>query len=123
MILADSSVWIAHLRSPVAELASTIQTGELLLHPFVIGELACGNLGGRREMLHFLAKMPSAPVATHSEALGFLESHSLMGKGIGFVDLHLLASTSLAETALLWTRDKRLGKAASELGLAYEAKR
>jgi len=121
VILADSSVWIDHLRSPVADLVNALQAGELLLHPFVIGELACGSLADRRDILRFLAKMPSAPIARHEEALAFIEDHALMGKGIGFIDLHLLASTSLAETALIWTRDKRLAKVAAELDLAYEA--
>ncbi|MEO6324891.1 MAG: VapC toxin family PIN domain ribonuclease, partial [Thermoanaerobaculia bacterium] len=97
--------------------------GQVLVHPFVIGELACGNLAGRREMLRFLGEMPSAPVASHDEALAFLESQALMGKGIGLVDLHLLASTSLADPALLWTRDKSLARVAGKLGLAYEASR
>ena len=93
--------------------------GRVLVHPFVIGELACGNLKNRREVLDLLARLPAAPVATHAEALDFLERRSLMGRGIGLVDVHLLASAALASPARLWTRDRRLATVAAELDLAH----
>lgn len=121
MILVDTSVWVQHLRSNDANLADLLEAGHVLTHPLVIGELACGNLKGRRGFLALLGELPSAPTATHPEALAFLETHVLMGRGIGFVDVHLLASTALATTARFWTRDKRLARIAGELGLAHES--
>lgn len=90
-----------------------------MIHPFVIGELACGQWHNRDRVLGALADLPVAPVATHDEALVFLARHALAGRGIGWVDVHLLASTALAGGAKLWTRDKRLAGAATNLGLAY----
>ena len=119
MILVDTSVWVEHLRSGNARLAEELETGRVLVHPFVIGELACGTLGNRRQVLDLLARLPSAPIATHAEALGFLERRSLMGRGIGFIDVHLLASVALAGQGQLWTRDRRLAVIANELHLAY----
>lgn len=120
MILVDTSVWVEHLRSGNATLAGELGAGRVLAHPFVIGELACGTLKNRREVLDLLGRLPSVPTATHTEALGFLERRSLMGRGIGFVDVHLLASAALAAPARLWTRDRRLRAVATELNLAYE---
>ncbi len=122
MILVDTSVWVDHFRSGSAALAAALDVGEVLAHPMVIGELACGNLGRRREVLALLRELPSAPVATHLEALSFIESHTLMGRGIGFLDVHLLASTALAESTRLWTRDGRLAAVAAELGIAHQSK-
>ena len=85
MILVDTSVWVEHLRSGNATLAEELGAGRLLAHPFVIGELACGNLKNRRQMLDLLGRLPSVPTATHAEALGFLERRALMGRGIGFM--------------------------------------
>ena len=120
MILVDTSVWVEHLRSGSATLADALGAGRVLAHPFVIGELACGNLQNRREVLDLLGRLPSVPVATHVEALGFLDRRALMGRGIGFIDVHLLASAALAAPTRLWTRDRRLAAVASELNLAYE---
>ena len=119
MILVDTSVWVEHLRSGNATLADELQAGRVLTHPFVIGELACGNLRNRREVLVLLGRLPSVPTATHAEALGFLERRALMGRGIGFIDVHLLASVALAAPAQLWTRDKALSAVATELNLDY----
>jgi predicted nucleic acid-binding protein len=119
VILADTSVWINHLRSPVARLVAKLESDNVLMHPLVIGELACGNLRNRREMLDLLGHLSPAPVATHDEALDFLERRRLMGRGIGIVDVHLLASTALASPALLWTHDRRLAGVAAELDLAW----
>jgi predicted nucleic acid-binding protein len=117
-ILADTSVWVDHLRSGNAALEAALENGDVITHPFVIGELACGNLRDRRELLGLLEALPSAPVATSAEALGFIERHRLMGRGIGYVDVHLLASTLLAADARLWTLDRRLAAIASALKLA-----
>lgn len=120
MILVDSSVWVAHLRTNESALVELLNTGRVLSHPFVIGELACGNLKNRKAVLSLLQNLPAAPVATDEEALFFIENHGLMGRGIGYVDTHLLASVSLAGTGLLWTRDKRLNAVAGSMRLAFE---
>ncbi len=118
MILVDTSVWVDHLRRRDATLAEALEAGEVLTHPFVIGELACGHLQRRGELLALLAALPAAPVATQVEALAYIERHALAGRGIGFLDVHLLAATSLAGDAKLWTRDKRLAAVAASLNLA-----
>src|SRR5690625_2104641 len=105
-----------HLRQSEADLVTALQTDLVWCHPFIIGELACGNLRQRSRVLQALQAMPSASVATHDEAMVFLERRQLAGRGIGWVDLHLLASTALTD-ARLWTRDKRLAAAAMDLGL------
>ena len=120
MILVDTSVWIDHLRTGDIQLADLLQNGQVLTHPFVIGELACGNLRHREELLKLLGDLPKAPVASNEEVYQFIETNRLMGRGIGFVDVHLLASVRLADKALIWTRDKRLQKAARQLKLAAE---
>ena len=91
----------------------------MLAHPFVLGELGCGNLKNRGEVLQLLGELPVAPMATDPEALDFIERRALMSRGIGYVDVHLLASVALAGTAQLWTRDKRLAAVAADLELAY----
>jgi predicted nucleic acid-binding protein len=120
VILVDTSVWVEHLRSGNAALAGELEAERVLAHPFVIGELACGTLRNRREVLDLLGRLPSAPMATHGEALDFLERRALMGRGVGFVDVHLLASVALAAPARLWTRDRRLAAIAIDLGLASQ---
>ena len=123
MILVDSSVWIDHLRRRDAELVALLEAGVVMCHPFVVGELACGHLPDRKNFLAELANLPSAPVATHDEALAFLDCHALTGRGIGWVDAHLLASAYLAGHAPLLTRDKRLRAIAGELGIAVQRER
>lgn len=118
MILVDTSVWIDHLRQGDAELADALQQGRVAIHPFVVGELACGNLRARAEVLGLLQARPSLPVATSKEVLFFIDAHALMGRGIGYVDVHLLAAARLAG-AQFWTRDKRLRAAAADLRLAH----
>jgi hypothetical protein len=120
MILADTSVWIDHLRSGDEKLASLLHDSLVLIHPFVVGELACGNLRDRESVLGLLQALPRATVATDTEVLFFIERHALMGRRIGYIDAHLLASASLSRTARLWTRDARLGKVAAEMGQGYE---
>ena len=118
MILVDTSVWIDHLRRGEAELVTALGREQALLHPFVIGELACGNLKNREEVLSLLQELPKATVATDTEVLSFIERRGLMGRGIGYLDVHLLASAALTE-AQLWTKDRRLAAAAGELNLIF----
>lgn len=117
MILVDTSVWIDHLRVGKDRLVALLNAGRVLAHPFVIGELACGNLHNRAEVLKLLKHLPQAPVASHEEVLFFIENNELMGRGIGFIDAHLLAATALADTSRIWTRDKRLERVAADLNL------
>lgn len=119
MVLVDTSVWIDHLRQSEPDLVSLLNTARVCVHPFVIGELACGNLKNRHTLLDALANLPAATTATHAETLGFLERHQLVGEGIGWVDLHLLASTAVEAGTRLWTRDKRLARLAQTLNLDW----
>jgi predicted nucleic acid-binding protein len=118
VILVDTSVWIDHLRAGVPALVEALEQGQVLVHPFVRGELACGNLRNRSEVLELLGNLPSVPTATEAEAMEFIERRSIMGRGIGYIDVHLLASAALAGAARLWTRDRRLARVAAELNLA-----
>ena len=120
MILVDTSIWIDHLRSGEEPLIDLLNSSQILAHPFVIGELACGNLRKRDEVLRLLNDLPQALVASHEEVLHFIERNKLMGQGVGYIDAHLLASTALTHTALIWTRDKRLQKIARKLKLASD---
>ena len=120
MILVDTSVWVDHLRSGDAQLADLLEHGKVVMHPFVVGEIACGSLSHRASILELLRELPAAAVAENEEALGFIERHALHGKGIGYVDVHLLAAVALTRGARLWTRDKRLQAVADELGCAYQ---
>jgi hypothetical protein len=119
MILVDTSLWVDHLRLGEPALAAALESGFVFCHPFVIGELACGNLHGRRTVLDLLTRLPATRVANQDEVLAFIERHSLMGRGIGLIDVHLLASVMLEPPARLWTRDRRLEAVASELGVAH----
>ena len=118
MILVDTSVWIRHLRSEDRKLTTLLNRGQVLIHPMVVGELACGNLRNRKELLSLLGRLPRALAATDDEVLFFIERHQLMRRGIGYVDAHLLASTAMTQSARLWTHDLRLAQVASELNLA-----
>ncbi len=118
MIVVDTSVWVDHFRLTDQTLAHLLTNGEVLTHAFVIGELALGNMRQRETILGSLRDLPKAPVAADAEVLVFIEECSLAGMGIGYVDVHLLASTRLAAGATLWTRDKYLLRAAEQLGLA-----
>jgi hypothetical protein len=119
MILADTSVWVEHLRRGSDRLAALLQDEQVLVHPFVVGELACGNLKNRTEVLGLLAALPQAHVASHQEVLHLLETHGLHGRGLGWIDMHLLAATLLSGSTL-WTFDAPLARAASALKVSAE---
>jgi predicted nucleic acid-binding protein len=119
MILVDTSVWIDHLRGADAQLAALLTRGAVATHPMVIGELACGNLQNRTELLGLWRNLPSIAPVTDSEAHYFLDRNRLMGKGAGWIDIHLLAAVALSGDALLWTRDRRLAGLAVQLGLNF----
>jgi predicted nucleic acid-binding protein len=116
VILVDTSVWVDHLRRGDDRLVDLLTQTQVMMHPFVLGELACGNLHNRREILTFLGDLPRTPMAENSEVLFFIEKRNLMGRGIGYVDAHLVAAASLARVTL-WTRDKALRTLAQELSL------
>jgi predicted nucleic acid-binding protein len=118
LILADSSIWIDHFRSPDPHLAGLVVRRVLCCHPAVIGELACGNLSDRDLKLGFLQALHRSPVLSDGALLRFISTHKLMGRGIGYIDVQLLASSAL-DAGKLWTRDKRLKEAAESLGLSY----
>ncbi len=117
MILVDTSVWVDHLRVADRQLAGLLQEEAVLCHPFVVGELACGALRHRSEILELFRSLPQAPLVEHEEVLAFVEAHALMRSGLGWVDVHLLASARLAGERF-WTRDRRLAQAAGRLGIA-----
>ncbi len=117
MILVDTSIWVDHLRSGLPSLAELLSEGRVLAHPWVIGELACGNLRDRARLIQLLQGLPQAPLATDGEVMLLIERHRLIGRGIGWIDAHLLASTLLA-SARLWSGDRRLTAIATELNAA-----
>jgi len=123
VILADTSVWVDHLRASDKALVVLLEAGMVLAHPFVTGELALGNLRQREFVLQALADLPHADVATDAEVLHFIERHALFGRGIGYIDAHLLAAVQLTAGTELWTNDKRLHGVAVQLGLAITLSR
>lgn len=118
MILVDTSVWVDHLRASDEMLAGLLDAAMVLAHPFVIGELALGNLRQRETVVNALSDLPMANVATDAEVLHFINRNTLFGRGVGYVDCHLLAAARLTAGTELWTRDKRLHGVAVQLGLA-----
>ena len=118
MILVDTSVWINHLRLASAILSELLDDGEVLVHPFVLGELALGNLRRRDAFLSDLRDLPRAAVATDEEVISLIDRQTLFGRGIGYVDAHLLAAARLTAGTKLWTHDRRLQAVAAQLGLA-----
>jgi len=119
VILVDTSVWIDHLHKTVPLLVDALEGGDVATHPFIIGEIACEEIARRREVLDLLSTLPTGILATDQEALHFIEHHRLMGKGIGYIDAHLLASVMLTKGATLWTRDKRLAVIAEKLRIGF----
>jgi predicted nucleic acid-binding protein len=118
MILVDTSVWVRHLREGDLELERLLNNGEVMCHPFIVSELACGNLRNRHEILSLVQRLPLATQAKHEEVLQFIEQKQLMGKGLGYIDVHLSASAVLTEVPM-WTYDRRLNQANEELGIRY----
>jgi len=118
VILVDASVWIDHLRSNDERLTALLDGDEVLGHPFIMGELALGHLRQRDIVLRALRRLPQATVASDQEVLRLIDRQPLFGRGIGYVDAHLLAAVRLTADTRLWTRDRRLQTVAAELGLA-----
>jgi hypothetical protein len=119
LILVDTSVWVDHLRRGDAKLVDLLERSAVVMHPFVVGEIACGNLRDRESILELLQDLPAAVVARADVVLMFIETHVLHGKGIGCVDVHLLASVALTPGTSLWTRDTKLRRMADVLGCAH----
>ncbi|HXY54603.1 MAG TPA: PIN domain-containing protein [Nitrospirota bacterium] len=118
MMLVDTSVWVEHFRTGTIGLESSLIEGQVICHPFIIGELACGNLKNRLQILSLLVTLPSAQLADHEEVMRFIETNRLMNKGLGYVDIHLLASAVMT-SAPIWTLDKKLNKTATSLGIKF----
>lgn len=117
MILADTSIWVDHLRRGDETLARLLEAVQITIHPFIIGEIALGHLRQRQSILESLEALPAVPVAMDDEVRRFIDAEALFGRGIGYVDVHLLASVRLSGDARLWTRDQRLAGVAQDLGL------
>lgn len=120
MILADTSVWISHFRESQPHLQRALADSAVFMHPFVLGEIACGNLRARSQTLHMLARLPSPVSASNDEVLAMLEQHRFFGRGLGWVDAHLLASARLT-SCRLWTLDSPLRDAVIALKIGYSA--
>jgi predicted nucleic acid-binding protein len=120
MVLVDTSVWVAHFRKGELGLKSLLQDGGVVCHPFIVGELACGNLRNRSAILLLLNDLPMATQAEHEEVMQFIEHYRLRGKGLGFIDMHLLSSALLMKVPL-WTLDRQLSEVSSVLGFKYSA--
>lgn len=118
MVIVDTSVWVSHLRKGDAKLERLLDDGDVICHPFIVGELACGNLGNRSEILSLFQALPMATQAEHEEVMQFIESNKLMGKGLGYVDVHLIASAALTGVPI-WTLDKKLDEVSSKLGWGF----
>jgi hypothetical protein len=119
VILADTSIWIDHFRRGDSQLVRFLERGDVLMHPFVIGELVLGK-STNTDIVDDLGDLPKAAVATPDEIIGFITTRKLAGRGIGYVDAHLLAAAALAPETLLWTRDRRLRAVAQSLALAFD---
>ena len=119
MILADTSVWVDHLRNGNNRLAFLLNEGNVFCHPFIIGELACGNFKNRAQILTLLHDLPQSSFVNHEEVFMFIDNKKLMGKGIGYIDVCILASALMTDLHL-WTYDKKLNNIASSLGLSYK---
>ena len=118
MVLVDTSVWVTHLRKNEARLYHLLEEGAVSVHPFIVGELACGNLKNRKTIFQYLSYLPKVKQAQEEEVLGFLEVHELYGRGLAYVDVHLLVSAILSHTPL-WTFDKELQTLARQFKISY----
>jgi len=116
MVLVDTSVWVDHLRKSSQELCAMLENEQVAIHPFVIGELACGNLKNRTAILALLHSLPHVPRIEDDEILFFIDKHSLAGRGLGLIDIHLLAASQMSRHPI-WTKDKRLKAVAEDTGL------
>lgn len=121
MLLVDTSVWVSHLREGNARLMNLLNDGCVVCHPFIVDELACGHLKNRSEILSLLQTLPMVIQAEHEEILPFIENNKLMGKGLGYIDIHLLASAVLTKVSI-WTLDKKLNDISIKLGLGFVKK-
>jgi hypothetical protein len=121
MVIVDTSVWVSHLRAGNVTLERLLNKGSVICHPFIIGELACGNIRNRSEILSLLQALPMAIQAEHEEIMEFIEHNQLMGKGLGYVDIHLIASAILTGVPI-WTFDKMLDQVSSQFGLSLNKK-
>ena len=122
MVLVDTSVWVSHLRETHDGLVDLLNNAEVVCHPFIIGELACGNLKSRTSIITLLEALPMALVVDHEELRSFIENRKVMGKGLGYVDVHLLAAALLTGVSI-WTFDKKLDKVAEELHCNFKKSR
>ena len=122
MILVDTSVWVSHFRVGNSELKQLLNDGDVISHPLIIGELACGNIQNRVEILILLSSLPTAMEVGHDEALTFIEKKRLMGKGLGYIDVHLLASALLSNVSI-WSFDGKLNRISTELNINYKRDR
>lgn len=118
MVLVDTSVWVSHLCDGIVDLEKLLNDGEVVCHPFIVGELACGNLKNRDEILSYLQSLPVAILADDEEVLKFIENNQLMGTGLGYIDVHLIASAVLSDVAL-WTFDKTLDTFTKKMSISY----
>ena len=119
MVIVDSSIWIGHLKQSNKHLSQLLQEDLVMIHPLIIGELACGSMKKRGEFLSLLKLLPVCQIPTYDECLSFLEEEALFGKGIGWVDINILAASRLS-SGTVWTFDKRLHLAAERLKIAHK---
>ena len=119
MVLVDTSVWVRHLREGDPDLKHLLNDGQVMCHPYIVGELACGNMKNRSEVLSLMQLLPVATLAQHEEVLRFIELNHLMGKGLGYIDVHLSASALLSRVPL-FSYDKRLDEVNEVLGIRYD---
>ena len=120
MILADTSVWVRHLRGQDSAFEALLDVQEIVSHPFVVGELLCGNLRPDSPVLKRIRQIESLPKATEEEVIGLIRFRRLMGRGVGYLDVHLVASVLITGATSLWSLDNRLAAVADELGIRFE---
>lgn len=119
MVIVDTSVWVNYLRKGDSQLEKLLNKGQVMCHRFIIGEITCGNINNRNEILRLLQLLPSAVQARHEEVMEFIETSKLMGRGLGYIDVHLAASARLTGVAI-WTADKKFSEINKELGISFE---
>ncbi len=112
-------MWVRHLREADPDLRELLNDGQVMCHQYIIGELACGNMKNRREVLSLMQLLPQATPAQHEEILQFIELNHLTGKGLGYIDVHLSASALLTGVPM-WSYDRRLNQASEKLGIRYD---